>query len=89
MSNWLGGDQNRAVIASVALAHGIPHKGDKLLDKHYFNRRWAHIFEAQKEYRELLQPMFDEVPDPLTIRSQVESPSGSLLIESAILLRSS
>jgi hypothetical protein len=27
MSNWLGSDQNRAVLASVALAHGIPHKG--------------------------------------------------------------
>jgi len=66
MSNWLGGDQNRAVIASVALAHGIPHKGDKLLYKHYSNRPWAHLFEAQKEYRQLLQPMFDEVHDPLT-----------------------
>ena len=67
MSNWLGSDQNRAVLASVALAHGIPHKGDKLLYKHYSNRPWAHLFEAQKEYRQLLQPMFDEVPDPLAI----------------------
>ncbi|TWU18882.1 hypothetical protein [Allorhodopirellula heiligendammensis] len=65
MSNWLGGDQNRAVLASVALAHGIPHKGDKLLFKHYSNRPWAHLFEAQKEYRQLLQPIFDGVPDPL------------------------
>jgi hypothetical protein len=47
-SNWLGSDQNRAVIASIALAHGIPHKGDKLLYKHYSNRPWAHLFEAQK-----------------------------------------
>ena len=59
MSNWLGSDQNRAVIASVALAHGIPHKEDKLLYKHYSNRPWAHFFEAQKEYRKLLQPIFD------------------------------
>ena len=65
-SNWLGSDQNRAVIASVALAHGIPHKGDKLLYKHYSNRPWAHLFEAQKEYRQALQPMFDEVTSPAT-----------------------
>ena len=65
-SNWLGSDQNRAVIASVALAHGIPHKGDKLLYKHYSNRPWAHLFEAQKEYRQALQPMFDEVTTPAT-----------------------
>ncbi len=64
-SNWLGSDQNRAVLASVALAHGIPHKGDKLLFKHYSNRPWAHLFEAQKEYRQLLQPIFEEAPDPL------------------------
>ena len=66
-SNWLGSDQNRAVIASVALAHGIPHKGDKLLYKHYSNRPWAHLFAAQKEFRQLLQPLFDAVPDPLVI----------------------
>jgi hypothetical protein len=65
-SNWLGSDQNRAVIASVALAHGIPHKGDKLLYKHYSNRPWAHLFEAQKEYRQALQPMFDELTSPAT-----------------------
>lgn len=63
MSNWLGSDQNRAVIASVALAHGIPHKEDKLLYKHYSNRPWAHFFEAQKDYRKLLQPIFDNVLD--------------------------
>ncbi|MFO1001149.1 MAG: hypothetical protein U0936_12460 [Planctomycetaceae bacterium] len=63
MSNWLGSDQNRAVIASVALAHGIPHKEDKLLYKHYSNRPWAHFFEAQKDYRKLLQPIFDDAPN--------------------------
>ncbi len=67
MSNWLGSDQNRAVLASVGLAHGIPHKGDKLLYKHYSNRPWAQFFEAQKEFRQYLQPLFDAVPDPLVI----------------------
>ena len=67
MSNWLGSDQNRAVLASVGLAHGIPHKGDKLLYKHYSNRPWAYFFKAQKEFRQHLQPLFDAVPDPLVI----------------------
>ncbi|WP_145346154.1 hypothetical protein [Rosistilla ulvae] len=72
-SNWLGSEQNRAVLASVALAHGIPHKGDKLLFKHYSNRPWAHLFEAQKDYRQHLQPMFDDVPDPLVIHDPLTS----------------
>ena len=38
----------------------------KLLYKHYSNRPWAHLFEAQKEYRQVLQPMFDEVTLPVT-----------------------
>ena len=67
MSNWLGSDQNRAVLASVGLAHGIPHKGDKLLYKHYSNRPWADFFKAQKEFRQHLQPMFGAVPDPLVV----------------------
>lgn len=62
MSNWLGSDKNRAVLASVGLAHGIPHKGDKLLYKHYSNRPWAQFFEAQKEYRQYLQPIFTNEP---------------------------
>jgi hypothetical protein len=70
-SNWLGSDQNRAVIASVALAHGIPHKGDKLLYKHYSNRPWAHLFAAQKDFRDLMQPLFDAVPDPLVVGEAV------------------
>jgi hypothetical protein len=65
MSNWLGGDENQAVLASVALAHGVPHKGDRLLFKHYSNRPWAQFFQKQLEYRQLLQPLFDAVPDPL------------------------
>ncbi len=78
MSNWLGSDQNRAVLASVALAHGIPHKGDKLLYKHYSNRPWAHLFEAQKEYRDLMQPIFAEVPDPIAIHDSLTSQIADL-----------
>jgi hypothetical protein len=63
MSNWLGSDENQAVLASTALAHGIPHKGDKLLYKHYSNRPWAHLFQKQQEFREVLQPMFDQCPN--------------------------
>jgi len=66
-SNWLGGDEAKPVIASVALAHGIPHKGDKLLYKHYSNKPWKHLFESQREYRAYLQPVFDETPSVLTI----------------------
>ena len=62
MSNWLGSDKNRAVLASVGLGHGIPHKGDKLLYKHYSNRPWTEFFEAQKEYRQHLQPVFANEP---------------------------
>ena len=62
MSNWLGSDKNRAVLASVGLGHGIPHKGDKLLYKHYSNRPWTEFFEAQKEYRQHLQPVFINEP---------------------------
>ena len=65
LSNWLGSEENQAVLASVALAHGIPHKGDRLLFKHYSNRPWAQFFQKQREYRQSLQPIFDAVPDPL------------------------
>ena len=39
----------KAVVASVALCHGIPHGEDKLLYKHYSNRPWGALFEAQRE----------------------------------------
>lgn len=65
LSDWLGGDQNNAVLGSLALAHGIPHKGDDLLYKHYANKPWAALFAAQRRWREHLQPMFDSVPDVL------------------------
>ena len=53
-ADWCGGNEAEATIASVALAHGIPHKGDKLLYKHYSNRPWRRLFEKQEEYREVL-----------------------------------
>lgn len=62
LPDWLGGDHARPVVASIALAHGIPHKGDKLLYKHYSNRPWAALFSAQQDYREYLQPMFGTLP---------------------------
>jgi hypothetical protein len=65
MSNWLGSDENEAVLASTALAHGIPHKGDKLLYKHYSNRPWSQLFQKQREYRQVLQPMFASIKPPL------------------------
>jgi hypothetical protein len=64
LPDWLGGEQARAVVASVALCHGIPHKGDKLLYRHYSNKPWALLFKAQRDYREHLRPMFEAVPDP-------------------------
>jgi hypothetical protein len=66
LPDWLGGEQAKAVVASVALCHGIPHEGDKLLYRHYSNKPWAALFQAQRDYREHLRPMFEAVPDPLT-----------------------
>jgi hypothetical protein len=65
LPDWLGGNQAEAVVASVALCHGIPHGEDKLLYKHYANRPWASLFKAQRAYREHLKPMFSSVPDVL------------------------
>ena len=65
LSDWLGGDQNNAVLGSVALAHGIPHKGDELLYKHYANKPWAALFAAQRHWRDYLQPMFASTPSVL------------------------
>lgn len=66
LPNWLGGDENNAVVASVALCHGLPHKGDKLLFGQYSNRPWAALFKCQQEYRRHLIPMFNALPDVLT-----------------------
>jgi hypothetical protein len=65
LPNWLGGDENNAIVASVALCHGLPHKGDKLLFGQYSNRPWAALFRSQQEYRQHLSPMFNAILDPL------------------------
>jgi hypothetical protein len=44
----------------------LPHKGDKLLYRHYSNKPWAALFKAQRDYREHPRPMFAAAPDPLT-----------------------
>ena len=71
-SDWCGGDEADATVASVALAHGIPHKGDKLLYRHYSNRPWKRLFEKQQEFREYCRPVLDAIkekpPIPLKLR---------------------
>ena len=51
LANWIASTQNDAVVSSVALAHGIPHKGDVILFAHYANKPWAKLFQFQEEYR--------------------------------------
>ena len=58
-SDWCGGEQADALVASVGLAHGIPHKGDKLLFKHYSNKPWKKLFEKQLEFRDHCKPVLD------------------------------
>lgn len=53
LSDWIGTAKGDTVAASIALAHGIPHKADKLLFAHYNNRPWAKLFEHQREFRSL------------------------------------
>jgi hypothetical protein len=60
-SDWCGGEEADATVASVALAHGIPHKGDKLLYKHYANRPWKRLFEKQQEFREYCRPVLEAI----------------------------
>jgi hypothetical protein len=62
-SDWCGGEEADATVASVALAHGIPHKGDKLLYKHYSNRPWKRLFEKQQEFREYCRPVLDAIKE--------------------------
>ena len=45
---------DRPTLASVALCHGTPHKGDKILYKHYANKPWNALFKAQLEFRQHL-----------------------------------
>lgn len=58
-SDWCGGEQADALVASIGLAHGIPHKGDKLLYKHYSNRPWKKLFEKQLEFHDFCRPVLD------------------------------
>ncbi len=74
LPDWIGGEQAKAVVASVALCHGIPHKGDKLLYRHYANRPWDALFEAQRQYRQHLEKMF-LAASSLTL---AEEPEGDL-----------
>ena len=74
--DWCGGDEGDATVASVQLAHGVPHKGDKLLYKHYANRPWRKLFEKQEEFRTYCRPVLDaireEPPLPPKMRALVE-----------------
>lgn len=81
LPDWLGGGQAEAVVASVALCHGIPHAGDKLLYKHYSNRPWAGLFKAQQGFRDHLRPMFASVPDALAVFDPVGDRVRSLWSE--------
>ena len=59
--DWCGGDEGDATVASGQLAHGVPHKGDKLLYKHYANRPWRRLFEKQEEFRAYCRPVLDVI----------------------------
>ena len=54
LPDFITTSEGDAVAASVALAHGIPHKADKLLFAHYSNRPWKRLFEYQSKYREVI-----------------------------------
>jgi integrase len=75
-ADWCGGDEANATVASVALAHGLPHKDDKLLYKHYANRPWRKLFEKQQEFREYCRPVLvvlsEPPPLPRKVRELVE-----------------
>lgn len=53
LADWISTTHGDAVASSVALAHGVPHKADKLLYAHYSNRPWKQLFEYQMMFREL------------------------------------
>ena len=56
LSDWISTSEGDAVTASVALAHGVPHKDDKLLFAHYANRPWRKLFEYHMKYRNVVFP---------------------------------
>ncbi len=63
-SDWCGGDEAEAILASVALTHGSPHGTDKLLYKHYSNRPWKKLFEKQQEFRGHCRSVLDAIKEP-------------------------
>ncbi len=65
LPDWLGGEHAKAVVASVALCHGIPHQEDKLLYRHYANKPWGLLFQSQREFRQHLAPAFNSIAHPL------------------------
>lgn len=69
-SDWCGGDEAEATVASVALTHGTPHGTDKLLYKHYSNRPWRKLFEKQIEFRDYCRPVLNAInePKPLSLK---------------------
>ncbi len=71
-SDWCGGEEADATVASVALAHGLPHRGDKLLYKHYANRPWRRLFEKQKEFRDYCRPVLDAIKEKPPLPPKVE-----------------
>ena len=54
LPDFISTAEGDAVTASVALAHGVPHKADKLLFAHYSNRPWSKLFAYQKNYRNVI-----------------------------------
>lgn len=51
LADWISTTQGDQIVASIALAHGNPHKDDKLLFAHYSNRPWKKLFEYQRLFR--------------------------------------
>ena len=72
-ADWCGGEEADATIASVSLAHGIPHKGDKLLYKHYSNRPWRRLFEKQNEFREYCRPVLNAITEVPQLPAKVRN----------------
>ena len=55
----VGGD----LVAGVFLFHGAKVRADDLLDK-YTNRDWAAVYRGNAAVRQMLQPVFDQCPEP-------------------------
>ena len=57
-SDWLV-YKHKSETASIALAHGTPFKDDLMLC--YANLPFPTLFQEQREYRKVMQPVFDAV----------------------------